>query len=156
MDHDLIQAKELKLVLRAFEQLFELKINYHKNELFCYGEANDFVADYGHLVGGKSGGLSFKYLRIPMYHKKLCNKDWIINEEEFHKKLCSWKGKLLFVGRRLVLINSVLTSLPMYMLSFFEIPRGVLKKIDYYRSRFFWQCDEHKKKYRLTKWSMLC
>jgi hypothetical protein len=44
----------------------------------------------------------------------------------------------------------------MYMLSFFEVPRGVLKKLDYYRSRFFWQCDEHKKKYRLTKWSILC
>jgi hypothetical protein len=30
-----------------------------------------------------------------------------------------------------------------------------LEKLDYYRSRFFWQCDEHKKKYRLAKWSIL-
>jgi hypothetical protein len=42
------------------------------------------------------------------------------------------------------------------MLSFFRISKGVLKKLDYYRSRFFWQCDEHQKKYRLTKWSILC
>lgn len=63
---------------------------------------------------------------------------------------------MLSVGGRLVLINSVLTSLAMYMLSFFEIPKGVLKKLNYYRSRFYWQCDEHKKKYRLTKWSILC
>jgi hypothetical protein len=62
----------------------------------------------------------------------------------------------LSVGGRLVLINSVLTSLAMYMLSFFEIPKGVLKKFNYYCSRFYWQCDEHKKKYRLTKWSILC
>jgi hypothetical protein len=33
-----------------------------------------------------------------------------------------------------------------------EVPRGVLKKLDYFRSRFFWQSDDHKKKYRLTKW----
>ena len=39
---------------------------------------------------------------------------------------------------------------------FFEVPREVLKKLDFYRSRFFQQCDEHKKKYRLTKWSILC
>ena len=58
---------------------------------------------------------------------------------------------MLSVGGRLVLINSVLSSLPMFMMSFFEIPRGVLKKLDYFRSRFFWQSDEHKKKYRLTK-----
>jgi hypothetical protein len=41
------------------------------------------------------------------------------------------------------------------MMSFFRIPKGVLEKLDYYRSRFFWQCDEHKRKYRLAKWSIL-
>ena len=60
------------------------------------------------------------------------------------------------VGGRLVLINSVLTSLAMFMLSFFEVPKGVLEKLDYFRTRFFWQYDEHKKKYRLVKWSILC
>ena len=28
--------------------------------------------------------------------------------------------------------------------------------MDYFRSRFFWQSDEHKKKYRLTKWEVVC
>lgn len=55
-----------------------------------------------------------------------------------------------------MLINSVLSSLPMFMMSFFRIPKGVLKKLDYYRSRYFWQCYEHKKKYTLAKWSILC
>jgi hypothetical protein len=41
------------------------------------------------------------------------------------------------------------------MMSFFRIPKGVLEKLDYYRSIFFLQCDEHKKKYRLAKWSIL-
>jgi hypothetical protein len=54
------------------------------------------------------------------------------------------------VGGRLVLINSVLTSLVMFMLSFFEIPRGVLERIYYFHSRFFWQGENHKKKYSLT------
>ncbi|WVZ88215.1 hypothetical protein U9M48_034759 [Paspalum notatum var. saurae] len=44
----------------------------------------------------------------------------------------------------------------MYMMSFFSIPKGVLKKLDYFRSRFFWQGDENKKKYRLAKWTILC
>jgi hypothetical protein len=50
-----------------------------------------------------------------------------------------------------VLINSVLNNLPMFMLSFFEMPNRVLEKIDYFRSRFFWENDSQKKKYRLTK-----
>jgi hypothetical protein len=44
----------------------------------------------------------------------------------------------------------------MYMMSFFAIPRGVLEKLDYFRSRFFWQIDDQKRKYRLAKWSILC
>ena len=56
----------------------------------------------------------------------------------------------------LVLINSVLSSLPMFMLSFFKISKEVLKRLDFYRSRFFWQSEEHKKKYRLAKWSVVC
>jgi len=54
-----------------------------------------------------------------MNHKKLTNKDWAFMEEKLQKKLNSLKGKLLSVGERLVLINSVLTSLAMFMLSFF-------------------------------------
>lgn len=79
-----------------------------------------------------------------MHHLRITNKDWISNEERFQKKLGSWKGKLLSVGGRLVLINSVLSSLPIFMFSFFEAPKGVLKKLDYYRSRVFWQYNEYK------------
>jgi hypothetical protein len=44
----------------------------------------------------------------------------------------------------------------MYMMSFYAIPKGVLKKLDYFRSRFSWQSDDQKRKYRLAKWSILC
>jgi hypothetical protein len=58
-------------------------------------------------------------------------------EDRFESKLSSWIGKLLSYGDRLVLINSVLTSLHMFMLSFIEIPKGVRKRLDFFRSRFF-------------------
>jgi intein-encoded DNA endonuclease-like protein len=45
--------------------------------------------------------------------------------------------KNAFGWGRLVLINSVLSNLSMFMLSFFEVSRGVLEKLDYYISRFF-------------------
>lgn len=108
------------------------KINFHKSELYCYGGAKDFEVEYAQLFGCNTGSTHFKYLGIHMHHRKLSNSDWIMVEEKFQKKLSSWKGKLLSVGGRLVLINSVLTSLAMYMLSFFEDPKGVLRKLDYY------------------------
>jgi hypothetical protein len=42
------------------------------------------------------------------------------------------------------------------MVSIFEILKGVIKKLDQYRSRFYWQGDTYKKKYRLAKWDILC
>jgi hypothetical protein len=33
----------------------------------------------------------------------------------------------------------------MFMLSFYEVPKEVLHKLDIYRSRFFWQGDNHKR-----------
>jgi hypothetical protein len=44
----------------------------------------------------------------------------------------------------------------MFLLSFYEVPKCVLQKLDFYRSRFFWQGNNHKKKYRLAKWSIIC
>jgi retron-type reverse transcriptase len=42
LDHDLEQAKNMKLILTVFEQLSGLKINFHKSEIFCYGGAKEF------------------------------------------------------------------------------------------------------------------
>ncbi len=80
--------------------------------------------------------LSFE---IPMgILKKLhTNKDWKGVEERIQRKLSSWKGDFLLVGGRVVLIDSVLSSLVTFILSFFEIPMGILKKLHYYRYRFF-------------------
>jgi hypothetical protein len=96
------------------------------------------------------------YLGIPTHNRRLTNAEWKVVEERLHKHLSSWKGTLLSVGGRLVLINSVLTNMVLYMLSFFQVPKGVLQRLDFYRSRFFWQGDSEKKKYRLVKWNVVC
>ena len=115
--------------------------------MFCFGSAKEKNKEYTELFVCKEGALLFKYLGIPMHFHKLTKKDWVHIEECFQKKLSSWKGKLLSYGGSLVLINSVLSSLAMFMMSFFEVPKGILKKLDFYRSAFFWQGDNHKKKY---------
>ncbi|WVZ87298.1 hypothetical protein U9M48_033955, partial [Paspalum notatum var. saurae] len=155
LDHDLEKAKNMKILLCVFEKLSGLKINFHKSEIFCFGQAQECENAYSELFGCKSGSFPFRYLGLPMHYRKLRNSDWRHVEERFEKRLIGWKGKMLSVGGRLVLINSVLSSLPMFMLSFFAIPKGVLRKLEYLRSRFFWQNDQHKKKYHLIKWDQI-
>ena len=73
-----------------------------------------------------------------MHYRKLNNKDGKMIEDIIEKRIGGSKGKILSAKGRLVLINSVLSSLPLLTLSFFGVSRGVLKKIDYYGSKFFW------------------
>lgn len=75
MDHDLEQVKNMKLLVRIFEQLSDLKINFHKNEISCYGEAKQHEQQYTELFGCELGAYPFRYLGILMHHNKLRNAD---------------------------------------------------------------------------------
>jgi hypothetical protein len=156
MENDLDKALNMKLVLCIFEQLSGLKINFHKSEIFCFGKAKDIEQEYRVLFGCDIGSLPFRYLGIPIHFRKLKNGEWKPVEDRFESKLSSWIGKLLSYGDRLVLINSVLTSLPMFMLSFLEIPKGVRKRLDFFRSRFFGKAAVIRKNIDLTKWNIIC
>jgi hypothetical protein len=51
LDHDVEGAKNLKLLLCAFEQLSGLKINFHKSEIFYFGEAKEMQGKYYSIFG---------------------------------------------------------------------------------------------------------
>jgi hypothetical protein len=67
MEHDLAKAVNMKLILAIFEQLFDLKINFHKSELYCFGKAKDEENDYRTIFGCEIDTLPFIYLGIPIH-----------------------------------------------------------------------------------------
>jgi hypothetical protein len=75
MEHDLEKARNMKLILSAFEELSDLKIKFHKSEIFCFGEAKEYESQYEQLFGCRKGSFPFKYLGILMHYRKLNNKD---------------------------------------------------------------------------------
>jgi hypothetical protein len=70
MKHNTEEASNMKLLLCAFEQLSSLKINFHKSELVCYGEAKEMEKQYAKLFYSDLGQYPFRYLGIAMHHKK--------------------------------------------------------------------------------------
>jgi hypothetical protein len=128
LDHGVAKAANLKILLFALKQASGLKINCHKSEIFCFGLSEEEENSYLSLFGCREGSYPFKYLRIHMHFRRLSNNDGKVIETKNENKLSSWKGKLMYVGGRLVLINFVLTCLVMFMLSFFEVPKGIFEK----------------------------
>jgi hypothetical protein len=93
LDHDLEQAKNMKLLLTAFEQLSGLKINFHKSEIFCYGGAKEMEHEYTCLLGCNAGEYPFRYLGILRHHRQQLNSEWHKVEERL-EKTNSLVGKL--------------------------------------------------------------
>lgn len=127
IDDKLDHAKNLKYSLCLFEQLSGLKINFNKNEVFCFGEAKEKQDLYSSIFTCKVGSLPLKYLGIPIDQKRILNKDWKLAENKMEHKLGCWQGRLQSIGGRLILLNSSLSSVPMYMISFYRLPKGFRK-----------------------------
>lgn len=64
---------------------------------------------------------------------------------------------MLSIGGRHTLINSVLSSVPLYALSMYKVPDTIMRDLDKIRCRFLWQgTDRSRKKYALINWSVAC
>jgi hypothetical protein len=98
LDHNIEQARNVKLLLTTFEQMSGLKINFHKSELFCYGTAKDCESQYSQLFGCGVGTMPFKYLGIPMTHRRLRNSEWRCVVDRLESRLSNWKAKFLSSG----------------------------------------------------------
>ncbi len=55
-----------------------------------------------------------------------------------------------------ILVNSSLSSIPMYMMGFYLLPETTHHKMDSIRARFFWEGLEKKRKYHMLRWEALC
>lgn len=104
-----------------------------------------------------SGSLPITYLGIPISGGRPRKQDWDILLSKIRSRLASWKSKLLSLGGRLTLVNSVLTAIPTYWMSLFRLPVGVAKSIDKIRRDFLWSGpDTQHNKIRLVNWMRLC
>jgi hypothetical protein len=66
---------------------------------------------------------------------------------------------MLSPGGRLALLNSVLTTLPIYYMSAFLLPKWIIIKIDRVRRRFIWQGNKEaqgqKRPVCLANWTLI-
>jgi hypothetical protein len=89
MEHDLDKANNLKLILSASELLSSLKFNFHKSELFCFGEDEDEINAYADLFVCGQGQFPMRYLGISIHYRRLTLAEWKLVEERPQKLLSS-------------------------------------------------------------------
>lgn len=109
----------LKFLLYCFEWMSGLKINYHKSEIYAMGVDNEEACRVANIFDCTLAKLPMTYLRIVVEDKHVGMKasDKVI--DKLRKKLDNWKNNLLSSGGRLILVNSSLSSLPIYTMGFY-------------------------------------
>lgn len=91
------------------------------------------------------GSIPFTYLGLPIGGGIARINLWDPIIAKMEKKLATWKGNLLSIGGRVTLIKASLSCFPIYFMSLFPIPKGVIEKITKIQSRFFWRGSAEKK-----------
>ena len=60
------------------------------------------------------------------------------------------------MGDRITLAETCMSNVPSHLLSFFKLPKGVGKRMDFVRARMVWQERDGVRKYHLVKWVDVC
>jgi hypothetical protein len=128
---------QMKFILYCFEWLSSLKINYHKIEAYIFGKGSEEENRIANMLNCKLGEMPMRYLGIPISDGKLGKAVFNVVSEKFAKRIPPWKGKFMSSGRRPILTNSSLSSLPTFTMGFYLLPKGTHKRMDQHRARFF-------------------
>jgi hypothetical protein len=100
--------------------------------------------------------IPFRFLGIPVGANPRRKSTWLPIIESMNKRLGVWNGRNLSIGGRVTLINSVLSSLPLYFFSFFKAPVCVLKELVGIQRKFLWGGGMESKKVCWISWERVC
>uniref|UniRef100_A0A453HY99 Reverse transcriptase zinc-binding domain-containing protein n=1 Tax=Aegilops tauschii subsp. strangulata TaxID=200361 RepID=A0A453HY99_AEGTS len=67
-----------------------------------------------------------------------------------------WQGRWLSKAARTILINSSLSSLLLFLVSFYNLHETLHHGIAKVQSRFYWAGDNNKQKYHMVSWPDIC
>ncbi|KAL4355205.1 hypothetical protein GQ457_06G010720 [Hibiscus cannabinus] len=95
-------------------------------------------------------------LGIPLGHRRNSSALWDPMVCRFYKRLASWKTSNLSLSGKLVLIRSVLSSLPLYYMSIFRMPTKISWKLNSIMANFLWGGGADRKKIIWVHWRALC
>jgi hypothetical protein len=129
----------VKAILKWFELMSGLKVNFGKSRLMGIGLDDSFFTVASNFLNCKLGRFPFIYLGLPVGANQMKEATWEPVIKVLKRRLHSWKNRFVSLGGRVILINSVLAAVPLFYLSFLKIPTKVWKKIVSIQRNFLWE-----------------
>ncbi|GAA0147477.1 hypothetical protein LIER_07165 [Lithospermum erythrorhizon] len=97
-----------------------------------------------------------KYLGLPSQIG--CTKRDVFRyiQAKVEDKVRGWKKKLLSQAGREVMVKSVTSAIPNFVMNFFKLPMGIIDDLNKTMARFFWANGEGEKGIHWQSWEKLC
>ncbi|GJS09391.1 RNA-directed DNA polymerase, eukaryota [Tanacetum coccineum] len=139
-------------VLNCFHLASGLKINIAKSQVLGVGVSQNVVVQAANRIGCAVLNTPFRYLGVTVGECMSRKSAWVGLVNKLQARLSKWKVKTLSIGGRLTLLKSVLGASPIYYMSIFKVPKGVLKTMESIRSKFFNGVDSSDRKISWVAW----
>ncbi|PKA59073.1 Putative ribonuclease H protein [Apostasia shenzhenica] len=96
-----------------------------------------------------------KYLGIPLISRRPVKADFQHIIDSVRNRISSWGTRYLSLAGRVTLINSVLTSIPIFSLSHTFVPSNVMAEIEKLIRRFLWSGNLNSNAAHLVAWEQV-
>lgn len=108
-----VEVVTIKRILRCFELISWLKINYNQSVIAGIGVDEELLQGFASRLNCAHQNLPLKYLGLPLGANPGRKSTWKLVLDRFKHKLPTWKRMLLLFAGRLTLIKSVMSNLPL-------------------------------------------
>jgi hypothetical protein len=137
------------------EQISGMRINFHKSELVPLNLDMDEAHRFAHVISCPLGSFPIKYLGVPLHYDNISREDIQPLVDKISKTVAGWRGRLLSLAARAMLLKSCLASIPVYLLSFIKFPKWAIKIMNTHMGNYLWNNSVDNHKYHLANWELV-
>ena len=129
----------LRSILMEYEEASGQKVNTDKSSIFFSPNTAQATRDeIFNILGPMQNSRLTKYLGFPSLIGRSKKQVFAILKERIGQKLAGWKGKLLSISGKEILIKAVALAIPTYTMSCFLLPQGLCDDMERMMKNFWW------------------